>query len=132
MNKYQKEKSREIRDIMRAYKFGKMTYKQAKHKWNEGFRALPLYAITHEASKRGVRTQIRYIPSIDEHECEFTGYTGTGGRFRCGVSVTGIMVRDFRGDRADLVPIVIDRLDREIRELCGYAPLGEKSHMGGL
>ena len=132
MNRVQKEKSREIRDIMRTDKWGRMTYKQAKRKWKNGFRALPLYAISREASKRGVRTQIRYNSLVDTHECEFTGYTGTGGRFRCCVSVAGIMVRDFRGSRTDLTQIVLDRLDREIRNRCGYAPLGPIGHLGGL
>lgn len=49
MNKYQKEKSREIRDIMRAdhyegapvshWLLGKMSYKQAKREWKKGIRA---------------------------------------------------------------------------------------------
>lgn len=39
MNKYQKERSREIRDIMRTDLFGRMTYKEAKRKWRKGIRA---------------------------------------------------------------------------------------------
>lgn len=39
MNKYQKEKSREIRDIMRSDPWRKMTYKEAKRKWRKGIRA---------------------------------------------------------------------------------------------
>lgn len=39
MNKYQKEKSREIRDIMRSDPWGRMTYKEAKRKWRKGIRA---------------------------------------------------------------------------------------------
>lgn len=42
MNKYQKEKSHEIRDIMRADKFGRTTYKEAKRKWRKGIRAFPI------------------------------------------------------------------------------------------
>lgn len=52
MNKHQKEKSREIRDIMRAspYKgspvspwlLGRMSYKQAKREWKRGIRAFRL------------------------------------------------------------------------------------------
>ena len=42
MNKYQKEKSREIRDIMRAdylYPLHRYTYKEAKKRWRKGIRA---------------------------------------------------------------------------------------------
>jgi hypothetical protein len=39
MNKHQKEKSREIRDIMRSDRWGRMTYKEAKRKWRSGIRA---------------------------------------------------------------------------------------------
>ena len=33
MNKYQKQKSREIKALMRSDKWGRMTYKEARRKW---------------------------------------------------------------------------------------------------
>ena len=132
MNKYQKEKSREIRDIMRYARVGQMTYKEAKREWRKGMRALPITAIRAGAAKRGVRTSISYIRSIDEHECYFTGYSSTGGRFSYGLRISGVMVRCFRGCREDFVRIVLDRLDHEMRVLCGRAPLSPISHFGGL
>ena len=40
MNKHNKEKSREIRDIMRTDKWGRMTYKEARRKWRKGTRVV--------------------------------------------------------------------------------------------
>ena len=97
MNIHNKQKSREIRDIMRYARVGQMTYKEAKREWRKGMRALPVTAIRAGAAKRGVCTSISYIPSIDVHECYFVGYSGTGGRFSCGVRIAGVMVRDFCG-----------------------------------
>lgn len=39
MNKYRKRTSREIRDIMRSDKWGRMSYKEARRKWKNGIRA---------------------------------------------------------------------------------------------
>ena len=40
MNKFDKEKSREIRDIMRTDKWGRMTYKEARREWRKGTRVV--------------------------------------------------------------------------------------------
>jgi hypothetical protein len=51
MNKYQKEKSREIRDIMRTDPWRKMSYKEAKRKWRNGIRVLRRIPVDHKIQR---------------------------------------------------------------------------------
>lgn len=132
MNKHQKQKSREIKDIMRTDVWRKMSYKEAKRKWKNGMRALPITVIAAGAARRGVRSEITYIPILDAHEVRFVGYTGTGGRFGCSVKIDNRVLRDHYGSRTDIAMKILNYLDREMCVLVGYAPLGPVSHFGGL
>lgn len=115
MNKYQKAKSREIRDIMR--KLRKVTYKEAKRRWKDGFRALPTGVIDREASKRGVIFTYRYAPRWDAYDVRFRKKLSAGTEFEFSVEVSVEAVRSYRGNRVDLVNAIMRELDAGMRSL---------------
>lgn len=144
MNKYQKEKSREIRDIMRTDKWGKMTYKEAKRKWRNGIRAFPAgstlpykafdlgkfglsrsklrelrqaYAeIVKYAVAHGLDFRWEFESPFDQYVLRFTGTNyNTGERHGFRTAVSGDAIRQSTCSLVFLAKYILERLDREVQ-----------------
>ena len=144
MNKYEKERSREIRDIMRSDRFNRTTYKEAKRKWRKGIRAFRIgdmyawkavdiahlgfsrnklrevgqayYKIVEYCALRGLIFDCRYEPYFDCYEMSFRGHTPDGRRFGCRQSVTGVLLRHHSGSVLDITNRVLEMVNDELRE----------------
>lgn len=143
MNRYQKEKSREIRDIMRTDKWGRMTYKEAKRKWRKGIRAFRIgdsyiwkaadlshlglsrsrltelgraYGkIMKYANERGLIFTCEYEPFFDSYQLRFKG-TMNGRRYGISHSVTGCVLRLYGGPFTDIADRVRDEVNHKLQE----------------
>lgn len=149
MNKHNKQKSREIRAIMRTDKWGRMTYREARRKWKNGTRVVwfspngPFMALdnnrlclsyTKLREFARVHTEIlkyaneRYLEVEWEHESFSTmlvlrvsGRAFNGKRFGYRQLVD---IFDFRLSKCPpeyLASMIIDKLDHELHE-CGFYP----------
>lgn len=144
MNKYQKEKSREIRDIMRTDKWGKMTYKEARRKWRNGIRAFPVGAASlyesFDLGRLGLsRNKMRelgqaysdiatysamhglnfrcYLDShFDQYILRFTGRNyNTGKSYGFSASVTSDLIRQSTCSLVFLAKYILEQLDHEVK-----------------
>lgn len=150
MNRHQKQKSREIKDIMRADKFGRTTYKKAKRAWKAGIRAFPIgpnqtwrtfylarlgfdrgrlrelgqavYTLISYASDKGMKLTVEYWPSTDSYYLKFRGKDISGTPFGTAIFVTAILLRQCAGSLQDVARHVIKYTDREIEAL-GVTPM---------
>lgn len=144
MNKYQKEKSREIRDIMRSDRFGRMTYKEAKRKWRKGIRAFPVGVLNawraenlahlgfsrnkllelgqayHKliiyCTARGLEFTCDYKYYFDSYELSFKGKSFDGRRYRVNHSVTGALLRNCKVSLVDLTDYILEKVNVQLRE----------------
>lgn len=142
MNKRQKEKSREIRDIMRTDKWGRMTYKEAKRKWRKGIRAFKIgdewvsedlarfgftrsklmeagrayHEILKYCGERNLDFRCRHIHPTDSYELTFYGRSAYGKRYCVSYSVTGDSLCYCRGSFIDFVRHVLDEVNRRLQE----------------
>lgn len=149
MNKYQKEKSREIRDIMRSDRWGRMTYKEAKRKWRNGIRAFRVgdtriwkaanlghlgfsrdkmrevgqayYKISNFCICNGYTLDCRYESCFGAYLLKFTGWLPDGRKYSMGHSVTSDVLRHCRGSLMDIAEYILNTVDREFTKL-GYIP----------
>ena len=117
MNKRQKEKSREIRDIMRTDKWGRMTYQEAKRKWRKGVRALPMAKLAHCAAERGLTVDYTYEPALDYHLLRFVGRDIFGHRYGYSITLMGYELRMHRCSIHNLVDRIIADLDYGLAKL---------------
>lgn len=156
MNRHQKQKSREIKDIMRADKFGRRTYKEAKRAWKTGIRAFPIgpnqswrtfhlarlrfnrerlrelgqavYMLMSYATGKGMEFTCEYWPWCDSYRLKFSGKDISGKSF-CGSTQVGIiMLRQFAGPLQNLASFVAKNTDCEIKSL-GVTPVRGKYAM---
>lgn len=142
MNKRQKEKSREIRDIMRTDKWSRMTYKEAKGCWRNGIRAykvgdlwiandlaslgfsrsnlLELGRVHHKllkyAAERHLRFSCGYEPRLDAFEMRFYGRAVDGDVYTVSHTISGDTLRKYRGSLMDTADRVLDKVNRRLQE----------------
>lgn len=149
MNRYRKVISREIKDIMRTDKWGRMTYKEAKRKWKAGIRAFPIgpdqrwvefevgrlgfnrdrlrelgqavYMLISYASGKGMKLTVEYWPSTDAYYLKFRGKDISGKPFGTAIFVTATLLRQCEVSLLDVVRHVVKYTDREIEAL-GVTP----------
>lgn len=150
MNRHQKQKSREIKDIMRTDVWRKMSYKEAKRKWKAGIRAFPIgpnqtwltfylarlgfdrerlrelgqavYMLISYASGKGMELTVEYWPSTDSYYLKFRGKDISGKPFGTAIFVTASLLRQCAGPLQDIVRHVVRYTDREIEAL-GVTPM---------
>lgn len=156
MNRHQKQKSREIKDIMRTDVWRKMSYKEAKRKWKSGIRAFPIgpnqtwrmfylarlrynrerlrelgqavHMLISYATGKGMTLTVEYWPSIDSYWLKFRGKDISGTSFGAATRVTAIMLRQYAGPLQDVARFIAKNTDREIEEL-GVTPVRGKYAM---
>lgn len=144
MNKYQKEKSREIRDIMRSDGFGRMTYKEAKRKWRNGIRAFrigDMYAwmaadIAHLGFSRGKLREVGqaynkvlaycgernlglmcyYVAVSDHYTLRFSGWSADGKKFAVMHAVSGDTIQHCKGSLLDITHRVLEEVNCRLQE----------------
>lgn len=144
MNKYQKEKSREIRDIMRSDGFGRMTYKEAKRKWRKGIRAFRIgdmyawkeadishlgfnrkqlqeagrafYKILTYCSERNLGFNCFYEAGVDSYILRFTGRSVDGKRFGIMHAVNGESIRYYAGSLSTLTHRMLDEINCRLQK----------------
>lgn len=146
MNKYQKEKSREIRDIMRTDLFGRMTYKEAKRKWRNGIRAFRVgnpkmntwivkdlahlgfsrsklmelsrayHKVLKYCAERNLGFTCSYDPYFDHYDLRFNGWSVDRKKYTVMHSVTGACIRQCRGSLMDIAELVLEKVNRQLQE----------------
>lgn len=144
MNKHQKEKSREIRDIMRSDGFGRMTYKEARRKWRAGIRAFrigDMYAwkeadlahlgfnrkklqevgkafhkVLTYCGERNLAFDCFYESKVDAYTLRFTGRSVEGERFGIMQVVSGDKLRYYKGSLLDITHRVLDEVECRRKE----------------
>ena len=162
MNRRDKEKSREIRDIMRTDKWGRMTYKQAHSKWKKGIRAFRVgdngrwiafnggrYGFSREQLRELGRGYFRIAKYAKERhmtlEWEYNSFWNFVVLYASGRTFTGerfgyrqvIDIYDLRHSRCSfeyLANHIIDNMDRELNKYGFYPPKYERLEpiLGGL
>lgn len=144
MNKYQKEKSREIRDIMRSGGFDRMTYKEAKRTWRKGIRAFQIgdtytwkavniahlgfnrkqlkevgqayHKILTYCTERGLTFTCDYKYYLDFYELSFRGKSFDGRRYGVNHPVTGALLRNCKVSLVDLTDYILEKVNVQLRE----------------
>lgn len=139
MNKYQKEKSREIRDIMRSDNWRRMTYKEAKRKWRKGIRAFrigDMYAwkaanlshlgfsrkqlkeigkayhkISLYSTNRNLIFDCYHEVHVDSYILRFTGWAYNGKKFGIGQVVSCDQIRQYSGSLLDITHRVLEEVE---------------------
>lgn len=153
MNKRQKEKSREIRDIMRTDRWRKMTYKEAKRKWRKGVRAFPVgtshmyesfdlgrlglsrskmrelgqaYAkIVEYSVMHGLDFECEYSTTLDQYTLHFKGKNYiTGKCYRFGARIGTTEITQVACSLDSLADYILRQLDHEV-EINGIGPKPE-------
>lgn len=151
MNQYQKQKSREIRDIMRTDKWGQMTYKDAARKWRKGIRAFKIgemhawktldcsklgfsreqlkeagqeyYRLLRYCAERNLTLDCRYDSFVDHYELRFTGRSADGKRYGIQHSVTGILLQQYVGPLSNITDRVLEQINTELQEFHFPSPM---------
>lgn len=142
MNKYQKEKSREIRDIMRTDPWRRMTYKEAKRKWRKGIRAFKVGDawIAKDLARYGLsRRQIMEIgrvwykflkycaarnlgftcqnqPYLHCLELRFNGWSADNKKYSISYKVSYFDIRQYRGNIMEFVDYILYEVNRRVQE----------------
>lgn len=155
MNKYDRQRSKEIKDIIRTDQFGKMDYKQARRKWKNGVRAFPVgdsgqwlafdcskfnfsrkqlqevgqayYMIARYAAERHLETNWEFYPFADGYVLYIRGRTYTGQRFGFQHVLSTYHLQQCRGPLAGLANYIIRKLDRELHRQGFYPPKLDES-----
>lgn len=149
MNKHRKQTSREIKNIMRADKWGRTTYKEAKRQWKDGIRAFPIgpsqqwgrfylaqlgfdrerlrelgqavYMLMSYAKSKGMTLTGEYWPSDRSYLLKFRGKDISGKTFGCGTRVDVVTLRQYAGPLQDFARFIAKNTDAEITHL-GVTP----------
>lgn len=144
MNKYQKEKSREIRDIMRSNYPLKTTYKQAKRKWRKGVRAFRIgdmyawkeadlahlgfnrkqlqelgeafYKILTYCGERNLGFNCFYEANVDSYVLRFTGRSVDGKSFGIMRAVNGYSIRYYAGSLLEITHRMLDEVNYRLQK----------------
>lgn len=144
MNKYQKEKSREIRDIVRSDGFGRTTYKEAKRKHRKGIRAFRIgdmyawkeanlahlgfnrkqlqdvgkayYKILTYCGERNLAFNCYHEAHVDSYILRFTGRSVDGKRFGIMQAVNGDSIRYYAGSLLDIAHRVLEEVECRRKE----------------
>lgn len=144
MNKHQKEKSREIRDIMRSDQWGRMTYKEAKRKWRKGIRAFRIgdmyawkavdiahlgftrkqlneagkafYKILTYCGERNLTINCCYDANVDSYILRFTGRSIDGKRFGIMQAVNGDSIRYYAGSLLTLTHRMLEEVNCRLQK----------------
>lgn len=150
MNKHNKQKSREIRAIMRTDKWGRMTYREARRDWRKGTRVVwfspnepymefdnskmglsynilkRFAAVYHEilkyAGERHLWVEFEYEPICNAFKLRFSGRAFNGQRFGCGVTVPVDHLEYALSDSKDLANRILYGIDRSLHENGFYPP----------
>lgn len=153
MNRHQKQKSREIKDIMRTDKWGRMTYKEAKRKWKSGIRAfrvgdsyiwkaanLAALGYTREqmrdigaayekvlkyAAERDLRFDCYYEAATNAYILRFKGVNGRGIHYGVSYAVGGYELRRMRGSLGQLTHRVLDEVNCRLQKFI-FPPVAKK------
>lgn len=142
MNKYQKEKSREIRDIMRSDNFGRMAYKEAKRRWRKGIRAFKVgnewvgvdiahlgfsrkqimeagrayLKVLEYCTKRNLKLDCYYDHHTDAYILRFHGRSVDRKAYYVGHAVSALNLRYYRGSLMDITERVLDDVNSRLQE----------------
>lgn len=144
MNKHQKEKSREIRDIIRTDVLHEMSYKEAKRQWRNGIRAFrcgdtyiwksynlahlgfsrsklrevgqAYYKIYEYCSRNGLNFTCEYEPFFDSYQFRFKGgYLHGHPMYASGHAISRYSITRYAGHVSDIADRILDELDRQLR-----------------
>lgn len=144
MNKYQKEKSREIRDIMRTDPWRRMSYKEAKRKWRKGIRAFPVgsthsyelfdlgrlglsrgkmrelgkayFEILEYTAIHGLDFRCIYDRTFDQYVLRFTGRNyHTGKVHGFSSGISSDVIRQSNCSLVFLAKYILEQLDHEVQ-----------------
>lgn len=157
MNKYNRQRSKEIKDIMRADRFGKMGYKQARREWRKGIRAFPVgdsgewlsfdcsrlnfsrkqlqevgqaYSmIARYAAERHLETTWEFDPFADGYVLRLTGRAYTGQRFGFSYAFSMYHLQQCRGPLTGIANYAIRRIDQELHRRGFYPPKLEENYI---
>lgn len=157
MNKYHRQHSKEIKDIMRTDRFGKMDYKKARRKWRKGIRAFPVgdsgtwqsfdcsrlvlsreqlrevgqaYSmISRYAAERRLEITWEFDPLLDGYVLYGRGRAYTGQRFGFRHIISAHDIRYYRGSLVDIAYYIIPRLDHELDKNGFYPPKLEENYI---
>lgn len=152
MNRYQKEKSREIRDIMRSDKWGRMTYKEARRKWRSGIRAflvdsrMNAWVVTKLGHLGMSRSRLRELgqayrkiimycaernlgvnfyhePRFDDIVLRFYGWSLTGQKYSVAHTIRVDQIRQYAGALDSMVDYILGQVNKELQEVCFPSPV---------
>ena len=160
MNKHQKEKSREIRDIMRSDKWGRMTYKEARRKWRKGVRAFRIgdtytwkaadishlgfsrkqlkevgkayHKVLVYCSERSLLFSCYYEACFDSYVLRFSGWSVDGKKYGISQSITGDLIRQYRGSLMDITERLLETVNDRLREFTLPSVIKTESSVGSL
>lgn len=147
MNKYQKAKSREIWDIMRADVQHWVTYKEAKRKWRSGIRAFLVddsmnawvsaelghlgmsRARLHElgqayrkilmyCTERNLHVRFFHESRYDEVVLRFSGWSLAGTKYSVACRVSGAQLRQYANSLDGVVDHILERVNNQLRNYC--------------
>lgn len=153
MNRHQKEKSREIKDIMRTDVWRKMSYKEAKRKWKSGIRAFRVgdayiwkaanlagLGYTREqmrdlgqaykkvidyAVDRDLRFDCYYDSSTNAYTLRFKGVNGRGIHYGISYTVSSYELCQMRGSLEQLTHHILDEVNCQLQEFM-FPPVVKK------
>lgn len=156
MNKHNRQRSKEIKDIMRTDRFGKMDYKQARRKWQNGIRAFPVgdsgnwlsfdcsrlgfsreqlrevgqayYMIARYAAERCLEASWEFDHLSDGYVLYVRGRTYTGQRFGFRQIISVHDLTYYRGSLVDIAYYIIPRLDHALNKNGFYPPKLEEEN----
>lgn len=143
MNKHQKERSREIRDIMRTDVWHKMTYKEARRKWRSGIRAFrcgdthiwksynlahlgfsrskmrevgqAYYKIYEYCLRNGLRFTCEYEPYFDSYQLRFKGgYLQGRPMYTSGHAVSRDSIMRYAGSVVDIADYILKEVEHQL------------------
>lgn len=158
MNRHQKQKSREIKDIMRADKWERTSYKVAKRKWKSGIRAFPIgpdqrwiafpvgqlgynrerllelgqavYILMRYATSKNMTFTVEYCPSTGSYWLGFRGKDISGTPFGYTQQVSVWTLRQYLLPMQNFAHYIKRCIDDEIEKL-GVTPAPCR-HVGGF
>lgn len=152
MNKYQKEISREIKDIMRSDHWHKMTYKEARRKWRSGIRAFLVDNHTDSwvagnfhhlglsrsrlrelgrayrkiimyCAERNLHVHFYHDPPLDYMTIRFSGWSLSGQKYSIAHNIHGVQIRQFAGSLEYITNYILEKVNNELRECCFPSPI---------
>lgn len=150
MNRHQKQKSREIKDIMRTDVWRKMSYKEAKRQWKKGIRAFPvgyifpkwvkfdvarlgfdrerlrelgqaIFMLIVHAESKNMTLTVEYEPFFNSYKLRFEGKSIEGKPFGYSNAVTVDLLRECICPLTTIAKCIAQDMDYGIEKL-GVTP----------